>query len=536
MYKVLLVDDEVLIREAVRDNVHWSELGFRLIGTCRNGKEAVEAIQETPPDLLLTDIRMPHMDGIALTRFVYENYPGIKVVIISGYDEFEYAKQAIRYKVIEYILKPISAYELSDTLTKIRQNLDYENQWLTNMKKIRGAYYNSRQILKREFLNRLLLGQIINEGIEQKMKEMDICLCGKYFTVILIEARDDTVFSRSSFQDNRDLALFAILNVSEEVMGQSGNGVVFQDKASRTVVILGADGPRELDFKSLEICRRLNQNIEAFLKLDVVFGVGEFAEVITALGKAFQSAGDVLEYRFLSKQKEIYFARDFRNVRGEKSIDMKEWIARITLAVKKNDEGCLIGELSAFIRDLQSSCVSKKVCTINVQNMMVSLMNLMDEIQVKDSGIRYEMKRLQVAIYEDENLECVERHLREACIKTGKALALEKDGYYQRQVMLAHDYIDKHYQNADISLNSICGYLAVSVSHFSYLFKHYTGDTFIEALTKKRIEKAKGMMENTSMKIYEISEAVGYENPQYFSSIFKKYTGKTPREYMRMVR
>lgn len=536
MYKVLLVDDEVLIREAVRDNVHWSDLGFRLMGTCRNGKEAVDAIRETPPDLLLTDIRMPHMDGIELTKYVYQNYPGIKVVIISGYDEFEYAKQAIRYKVIEYILKPISAYELSDTLTKIRQNLDYENQWLTSMKKIRGAYYNSRQILKREFLNHLILGQIMHQGIAKKMKEMDIRLSGNYFTVILIEAKDDTVFSRSSFQDNKDLALFAILNVAEEVLSQSGNGAVFQDKESRTVVILGADGPRELDFKSLEYCRHIKQNIDTFLKLDVVLGVGEFTEAITALDKAYQSAGDVLEYRFLSKAREIYFAKDFRNVRGEKNIDMKDWISRITLAVKKNDRDCICSELSAFINDLQTSWVSKKVCTINVQNIMMALMNLIDEIQVRDGEIRYEMKRLQVAIYEDENLECVARHLEEACIKTGNALATEKDGYYQRQVMLARDYIDKHYQNADISLNSICGYLAVSVSHFSYLFKHYTGVTFVEALTKKRIEKAKGMMENTSMKIYEVSESVGYENPQYFSSIFKRYTGKTPREYMRMVR
>ena len=123
MYKVLLVDDEALIREAISENTKWNELGYELVGACKNGKEAIEKIKENPPDLLLTDICMPYVDGMDLTKFVYENYRDTKVVIISGYDEFEYAKNAVKYQVVEYILKPITALELSETLKKVREKV-----------------------------------------------------------------------------------------------------------------------------------------------------------------------------------------------------------------------------------------------------------------------------------------------------------------------------------------------------------------------------------------------------------------------------
>ena len=128
MYKVLLVDDEVLIREAIRENIHWEEMGFELIASCENGKQAMEVIERTPPDLVLTDIYMPYVDGIELARYIHEHCPDTRTVIISGYDEFEYAKQAVRYQVMEYILKPVTPAELTEVLEKARACLLYTSR------------------------------------------------------------------------------------------------------------------------------------------------------------------------------------------------------------------------------------------------------------------------------------------------------------------------------------------------------------------------------------------------------------------------
>ena len=121
MYKAILVDDEFLTREAISKNTKWNDCGFELIGTAENGKEAIELLEKDLPDLIITDICMPVMDGLGLASYIYENHPEIKVIIISGYDDFEYAKKALKYEVADYILKPITSFELAEELEKIKK-------------------------------------------------------------------------------------------------------------------------------------------------------------------------------------------------------------------------------------------------------------------------------------------------------------------------------------------------------------------------------------------------------------------------------
>ena len=160
MYKVLLVDDEALIREAISENIQWEEMGFAFMGACENGKQAMEVIEKEQPDLLLTDINMPFVDGMELTKFVYENYPDTKVVIISGFDEFEYAKNAVKYQVLEYILKPITPMEFSETLQRVKKILDERRESQRDMKKIRSAYVSNLPTLQGRYLHHLLNGTV----------------------------------------------------------------------------------------------------------------------------------------------------------------------------------------------------------------------------------------------------------------------------------------------------------------------------------------------------------------------------------------
>ena len=156
MYKVLLVDDETLIREAISENIQWEEIGFSFMGACENGKQAMEAIEKEQPDLLLTDINMPFVDGMELTKFVYENYPDTKVIIISGFDEFEYAKNAVKYQVLEYILKPITPMEFTETLLRVKKMFDERKESQRDMKKIRSAYVSNLPMVQGRYLHNLL--------------------------------------------------------------------------------------------------------------------------------------------------------------------------------------------------------------------------------------------------------------------------------------------------------------------------------------------------------------------------------------------
>ena len=206
MYKVLLVDDEALIREAISENTKWEELGYELIGTCKNGREAIAKMEQDPADLLLTDICMPYVDGIELTKYTYEHFRETKVVIISGYDDFEYAQTAVKYQVMDYILKPITATELAETLTTIKEKLDKERFQKSDIQKIKGAYIRNLPILKGRFLNSLLAGNLSAEEVRERLKDYKLNLKGSRFVTALVAGDDLEPFLQQSEEFKTDLA------------------------------------------------------------------------------------------------------------------------------------------------------------------------------------------------------------------------------------------------------------------------------------------------------------------------------------------
>ncbi len=144
MYRVLLVDDEVLVREAISENIIWEELGYELDGSCQNGKEAIEYLENNFVDVVLTDICMPYVDGMELSEFIYKEHPGIHIIIFSGFDEFEYAKRAIKYDVEEYLLKPITAFELSEALINLKEKMDKKRETEKRLDKLNETYNKNK--------------------------------------------------------------------------------------------------------------------------------------------------------------------------------------------------------------------------------------------------------------------------------------------------------------------------------------------------------------------------------------------------------
>ena len=262
MYKVLLVDDEPLIREAISENTRWEEMGFELMGTCRNGREAMEWLDREEADLVLTDICMPHVDGIELSRYIYENHRSVKVIIISGYDDFDYAKKAMKYQVLDYILKPITAMELAQTLDRVKEKLDQEHFENSSIAKIKGAYISNLPILRGRFLNSLLMGNVSPRELEGKLRDYQIHLPGPFFITSLVTGDDLSPFLKQSEEYKSDLAYFAIYNISEEIMSFYDCGVSFQDGEERTVLIFCGD--ENIGEKALKVMEEIHDSIFRF--------------------------------------------------------------------------------------------------------------------------------------------------------------------------------------------------------------------------------------------------------------------------------
>ena len=530
MYRVLLVDDEALTREAISENIRWQELGFELIASCENGRQAMEVIRQNTPDLVLTDICMPYVDGIELARYIYENCPDTRTVIISGYDEFEYAKQAVRYQVMEYILKPITPTELTDVLLKAKEKLDETRSRTRTLKKLKGAYQSNRPFLRGRFLNSLLRGDERPENLEEKMKDLDISLPGSFYNTVILDGDDLTPFV-SRYPGIRDeLAYFSICNITQELIEQKGLGVVFQNMNERTVIIFCGSTREELEKRIDEGVGQVRCTIKELLQIETSAGVGEPVSELGKLYQSFEKARAALELKWLLGGSQV-LRSSLLNARQSTPVDVQHWIGRVLSSVKAGSEEEIETEVRSFAQELREVRINRNRAIIYMQNLLLGVINGADLDEEQENEIVKEEKELMNRLYTYERLRDMATDIIAICQSISRLLNEQKDSYGKKQAVRAQEYIEQNYMNSDVNLNSVCSYLAMSTSYFSTLFKQYTGETFIEALTRKRMEKAKYLLEHTSKRAYEVAEEVGFADPHYFSVAFKKATGKTPTEY-----
>lgn len=537
MYKVLLVDDETLIREAISENIPWEDLGFSFMGACENGKQAMEAIEKEQPDLLLTDINMPFVDGMELTKFVYENYPDTKVIIISGFDEFEYAKNAVKYQVLEYILKPITPAEFLETLTRVKKLFDERRATQRDMKKIRSAYVSNLPMAQGRYLHHLLNGTADYSKVTEKQDELRLQLNAECYNTALVEGDSLEPFISQYANIKDELALFAIYNITAEIVAQENVGLAFQGMDEKTVILFMGEENEKLKIRMKEVLPKVRSAIEEFLGIQVTVAVGKTVSMLEELPDSFSKTKSALEYKFMLGGNQIIEAEEYEELRNSiKHMDVFEWASQIATFVRTNKTEEIGHKIDKFIEQVKQSYMHKNRIFVYVQNLVLSVINLLELPEELEEEIYAHERTFINQIYSCESLEEVKIQMKETLEFICHVMSKQRDSYGKRQAMLALDYIEKNYGDSSVTLNSVCTALAMSTSYFSSIFKNYTGITFIEALTKKRMEKAKVLLEQGKFKTYEIAEAVGYSDAHYFSISFKKAVGKTPTEYAKEVR
>lgn len=531
MYKVLLVEDEVLVREAITENIAWNEIELQLLAACKNGKEAIEIIGKEVPDIVITDICMPYVDGMQLSKYIYENYPETKIIIFSGYDEFDYAKQALQYKVEEYLLKPITATELTELLINIKNKIDRQRREKNDMRKMRGVYYKHLTTIRSQILNDLILGNKKEEEYRDEMKESGIELSKKYFKVVVIETKMcyGSNFATGDNHNQSALLSFAIYNIVSEIMNAQSLGIAFQSKDKRTVIIFESNLSQAFENEVRTVCQLIQDKIKNYLQIHTIIGIGKEVEALSKIYLSYEEAYGLTQYsylfgyNFMISQKEVTLLR--------KEIDTSDNIEALLLQVKKqSDEGVEL-ELDRLLQEIKKAYLRKEEVFIIMQNIMIETKEILRLTGVEKKTIEGNDEKWLYAFEKKENIQ-------EAFEVMNKYLSFIMKQIYKlgedngkKQSLLALDYIEKNYQNSELTLQILCKYLSISPSYFSAVFKKETGETFVEVLTKKRMEVAKNLLKYTSLRNYEIAERVGFSDSHYFSQTFKKFVGKTPKEY-----
>jgi len=302
MYTLLLIDDEEDVREGVIREVDWQAYGFAVIGTAENGQDALEKMERSVPDIVVTDIKMPFMDGLELAAVVKERYPTVKIVILTGFDEFEYARKAVKLQIDEYVLKPFSAGELIDALLKVRARLDQEAAEKKNIRLLKEHYQKSLPVLREVFLTSLITRRLPAADIREKAHAYQIDLEGNGFVVGAVSIDRPGVDehaadhfapppSRQTRGTDRELLLLSVRNIVQEVVDKHRLGIVFTNNDHVVLIAVHQERGREAILrKTTAVLEEARQFVEKFCEFTVTAGIGTVTGDLADLSFSYEDA------------------------------------------------------------------------------------------------------------------------------------------------------------------------------------------------------------------------------------------------------
>ncbi len=535
MYRILLVDDEILVRDAIKENIDWEGLGCELTGICENGQQAAEFVKQHPVDIVLTDILMPYMDGMELSHFLHDNYPDIVIVIFSGFGEFEYAKKAIQYNVSEYLLKPVTAMELTEVINKMKDKVDQRRKEKAKMERLTRASENYRknaQIIRSKAIEAVVNCTVdVKTGMEQ-LEAMGIELTEGSCRVAIfdIDIYSDIYQVDTVKRQESALMAFVLYNISDEIVKREQAGIAYQEGGNHVCILFQEKWGRDLNGKTKEICREIQQKMQEVMGISVSVGIGKWVRRTEQLLISHDTAEKAIQYRYLLGEGLLL---DMEEMKPEQNISLEKYLNDLSEAIKAGAQENAEKAMGDIEEAVKGAMVEKSRACMYLQQVIRTIDRICEDVSADMEKILKGRDMLLQQVTEQKSFGRACDVVREYVMKMFKMLTDMNSSSGQRQARMAVEYIQKNYMNPNLSLNDICSYLNISTSYFSTIFKEMTGETFTEVLIRTRMEKAKELLENTTMKNYEIAEKVGFSDPHYFGISFKKMTGITPTEYAR---
>jgi two-component system response regulator YesN len=531
-YKLILVDDEEEVRKGVLQKIQWESHGFEVIGEAENGKEALEMIEKSLPDVILTDIKMPFMDGLELAKVIRERYPTVKIIVITGFDEFEYAHKAIKLHVNEYVLKPISAQELIDVLIKVKNQIDEEIAEKENIDALREYYRKSIPILKEKFLTSLLTSTMERGEIKERAESYGLNLNGTAYVSSVLSIDSNSEDLSIKLYEERELLKFAVLNIVEEIIGKHNSGTAFLHNEQVAIITVFRDNDRDTVInKTFSMLEEIRQTVNKFLKVTMTIGVGNICSDIILINRSYQNAVTALDYKIFMGNNRIIWIEDIEPKSLEKIVfdELKEH--DLSSAIKVGTEEEIISTIERLFQELTEIKAAFKDYQIYLMEMLTTILKAARSSGVDIDNIFGINENLFAEFYKHNSIEEVQKWFKSISIRIMKHIVKDRYDTSALLVEKAKKYAEENYHEADITINKICDYLHISPTYFSFIFKRETKTTFINYLTQVRMDAAKELLRTTSMKSFEIAEKVGYSEPNYFSYSFKKKFGLSPSEY-----
>lgn len=530
MIKVFLVEDEIMIRRGIKSSIDWGKEGYEFVGEASDGEIAYPIIIKEKPDILITDIKMPFMDGLELSRLVKKELPDLKILILSGYDEFEYAKEAISVGVTDYLLKPIPSVKLLESLSKVAKKIESERE----EKKLRTHYIQEMQEnVEREkfvFFNSLISGNLSMVQALEEGRRLGMDLSGQAYNILLFKA----ALNVDCYASKEEAA------EAFQSLEHAGEGIPDVYSFWRGVegwgFLLIGKNDEDVKEKQKHLKNRLTVTMRRYPHVAYFGGIGAVVSRIREMPQSYQEAALIFANRFTCEEQSILSMEELRTIQESAKLDAQ------SLDIMKRNRTLIEKFLISGMQEEAGSFVEAYFGEIPKENLRSLLMRQYITIDIYivissfcerlgvDAG-ENEAEELERTLQSVTSAEGLKKYVEQLLVRALERRDISKGRRYSDIIEAAKQYIEENYMAEDISLNSVSASVNMSPSYFSAVFSREVEKTFVEYLTETRMERAKLLLMCSSKKASEIGFEVGYKDPHYFSYIFKKTEGCSPTDY-----
>ena len=544
MLKIFLAEDEVVIRETIKKMIPWEELGFELVGEAADGEMALPLLLRQKPDLLITDIKMPFMDGLTLARLAKKELPNLKIVILSGYDDFNYAKQAISIGVEDYLLKPITKKALIERLSEIRSRYEDEKTQKEYYEKFLREMQAYEKNSSRDFFEALVRSSMDTMEVYKKAEKIGLDIVAEAYNILIFTMNCEEDFSGQK-EEYSEWEAESLLLLEGFFAGNPSATLFRSNVFAYGVLIKGQKEKIEEETRKCveEIQKILNRKTE---RRQWFLAAGQPVERLSQIQKSYHTASRAFSQRYLYDENILYYD-EMKTIEVHSNAEesaVNEYLQKVDVnalnpaILQKFLSNGLQEETKNFVKDyfyaigqepLESN-IFRNYVALNVRFSVISFLK----------GLGCDTKKVDSENTEEMLAECgknIENAISYAENMISQAIVLrdQNSGNKNRSILKnAVDFIESHYMEEEISLNTVANVANVSANHFSALFSQNMGQTFIEYLTSLRMNKAKELLRCTGMRSSEIAGEIGYKDAHYFSYLFKKTQGMTPSDYRKV--
>jgi len=518
-YKVFFVEDEIITRQGIRDNVDWQASGFEFCGEATDGEMALPLLRTAQPDVLITDIKMPFMDGLQLSKIVRGRMPWVKIIILSGHDEFEYAQQAINLGVTDYLLKPVTVQKLQNVLQKLAAQLDQERKEQANLKKLQEQVEENRAMLHERLLFKLVVGAISPTEAIEKGQALGLDLLARHYLVMILKFELGDRSEQYDYDEYQRVQLI-VTSITEK----NPDVFVLKRDWGDLILVMKGNTPEYLEEERDQLLDEIRQEI-ALTRYQLVAGMGTSKKQIAEINQSFVEA-------LVNIQNPDGENRSGISMASERAELLKMDKSVVENYLRSGVKDQFDEFFSAFLRPLgETALKSNLVRNYVFIDMVLATTKLVNDLGGDVEKVIPRLDSMEIIMSNIKTIEQLRDRVYEVLSLGMEYRDSQPTHQYKSLLRQAKEYIEQQHANPELSLNEVAARVNLSASHFSAVFSQETGQTFKEYLTEIRINKAKELLRMTALRSADIAYRVGYNDPHYFSSVFKKTTGISPIEF-----